>query len=77
MKKTLVCLAAVLFLSGCATPVIHMVRKSDGQKTHCGGDVGASIAGGLAGYYLQQGKDNECVKLRQSEGFEIKRIETK
>ena len=79
MKKLTVpaVIVAVTFMSACSTPVIHLTDPQSGQTTHCGGDAGASIAGGLAGYYLQQKKDQDCVRLRQSEGFNIDRVEMK
>lgn len=68
MWTMLIAAAVVVMLSGCATPVTHL-RGPDGQMVSCGGDRGSSAMSGLAGYIGQEGKDEQCVKSYQAQGY--------
>lgn len=60
---------SVAAAAGCATPVTMLKKEDTGQIARCGGDASASIAGGLIGYSIQRGSDDNCVKDYQSQGF--------
>lgn len=62
-------LIALCCLAGCATP-LHTLRSPTGQVATCGGSVTGSLAGGVIGYHIQKGNDEDCVKNFQQQGFE-------
>jgi hypothetical protein len=66
-------LAVILSLAGCTTPVTMLKNDATGQIVRCGGDTSSSIAGGVIGYNIQRGSDDNCVRDYQAQGF--KRID--
>lgn len=62
-----ICLSVVA--TGCATPVTMLKNDATGQVARCGGDTGASMAGGLIGYTIQEGSDQDCVRDFELQGF--------
>ena len=58
-----------LAASGCATPVTMLRNDATGQVARCGGDTGASMAGGLIGYTIQKSGDQDCVRDFELQGF--------
>lgn len=67
MKRYLLLL---ILLSACATPTTIM-RSSSGNEVTCGGGTAGSIAGGLVGYTIQEGHDQDCVKHYAQKGYKI------
>lgn len=61
----------VLAVLGCTTPVTMLKNDSTGQIGRCGGDATGSMAGGLIGYNIQKGSDQDCVRDYQSQGFKV------
>jgi hypothetical protein len=59
----------MLTVTGCTTPVTMLKNDATGQIARCGGDTSSSIAGGLIGYSIQKGSDEDCVRDYQSQGF--------
>lgn len=65
MKRYLVLL---LLLSACSTPVT-MLKNKQGEVVSCGGGTAGSIFGGLVGYTIQEGHDEDCVNLYRAQGY--------
>lgn len=63
---------AILFtLSACATPLTVLKNERTGQFVQCGGSMIGSAAGGIIGYHIQKGADEECVNEYGSNGFSV------
>lgn len=62
--------AACLTLSACSTPVTTMRNPMTGAVATCGGGVGGSILGGVAGYNIEQSLDQKCQAQLLAGGFE-------
>jgi len=69
MKKLLPVILASFFLAACATPVTTM-QKGNSVVT-CGGGTAGSLTGGLVGYTIQEGHDQDCVKAYATQGYKI------
>lgn len=57
-------------VAGCATPVIILKNPQTGQVATCGGGVGGSLLGGVAGYNIEQSIDRKCQARYMSAGYE-------
>jgi hypothetical protein len=66
MKKC--ALLMFLLLTACATPET-ILRDKLGNVVVCGGGTAGSIAGGLIGYRIQEGHDQECVQSYKAQGY--------
>lgn len=65
-------LLAILFtLSACATPITVLKNDKTGQFVQCGGSTGGTVLGGIIGYHIQKGADEECVNGYGVNGFKI------
>jgi len=63
-------LALCISLGGCATPVTILKNPQTGQVATCGGGVGGSLLGGVAGYNIEQSIDRKCQARYMAGGFE-------
>lgn len=61
---------ACLTLTACSTPVTTMRNPQTGAVATCGGGVGGSILGGVAGYNIEQSLDQKCQAQLLAGGFE-------
>lgn len=57
-------------LTGCSTPQT-VLRDNSGMTIVCGGSSSGSIAGGVIGYHIQKGMDEDCVNQHKASGFKI------
>jgi len=64
MKRSLFIL---LLLTACTTPQTVMVKN--GVYITCGGSMTGSLAGGVIGYHIQKGLDQDCVQEYIDKGF--------
>lgn len=70
MNKTLA-IITLAALTGCTTPQTVMHHPETGQIARCGGNVSASMAGGVVGYHIQKSSDARCVEDFKSNGFQV------
>jgi uncharacterized lipoprotein YajG len=66
----LITVTGLLLITACATPETTLHNPNTGQVARCGGNVSASLAGGVLGYHIQKRADDKCVDGYQKNGFE-------
>ena len=69
MTRVLILMSA-LALSACATPVTVLKNPQTGQTATCGGGIGGSLLGGVAGYTIEQTYDRKCAAEFVASGYE-------
>ena len=57
-------------LGGCTTPTTLLKNSKTGQVVTCGGGVGGSLLGGVAGYHIEEAMDKRCEADYMTQGFE-------
>lgn len=60
---------ALLILTACATPVTTLQKNN--KSVSCGGSKTGSWTGGVIGYHVQKGYDQDCVKRYLEEGYTV------
>lgn len=64
------CMVPLLLLSACATPETVLKHPKTGQTAICGGSTTGSMVGGMIGYHIEKGYDDNCVADHIALGFE-------
>lgn len=62
----------LLLLSACSTPLTTL--KHGNQVVTCGGGVTGSMAGGIIGYHIEKGADEDCVNTYKANGFKVESV---
>lgn len=63
-------LVAFVLLSACTTPQT-ILRSSGGALATCGGSSVGSLSGGVIGYYIQKGMDDDCATDLKAKGYKV------
>jgi len=61
-------IAILLLLTACQTPQTVLVSPH-GQVEACGGSSVGSLTGGVIGYHIQKGMDEDCVNEKLAKGW--------
>jgi uncharacterized protein YcfJ len=69
-----IAIVALLFLTGCTTPMTTLKNPKTGQIATCGGSATGSLVGGVIGYQIQKGNDGDCIQAYKKQGFKIEDV---
>ncbi|MEE9446090.1 MAG: hypothetical protein V3V19_10555 [Cocleimonas sp.] len=69
MRKSILLLSLLTFISACTTPSTMLKNKRTGQIVECGGTADGSLTGGMIGYSIQKSNDEKCVSRYLKQGF--------
>lgn len=74
IKNSVMAICAATMLAGCATPAYVLEHPETKQVHVVGGTATGSMAGGMIGYHIQKGTDQEKIESLKEQGFVVKEV---